>query len=73
MALQAVITSGWHEQEDHTLRGGRRCWQQGGSDQQNDQEDELSCGELWELHVSLDVVNDAYSFFPIVSTMVKTS
>lgn len=80
VALQAVITPWWHEQEDHTLCGGRRCWQQGGPDQQNDQEDELS---LWWVEgkflaglrstpSSLDVVNDAYSFFPILSTMVKS-
>lgn len=42
VALQAVIPSRWHEQEDHTLCGGRWRWQQGRSDQQNDQEDELS-------------------------------
>ncbi|KAF7653516.1 hypothetical protein LDENG_00082110 [Lucifuga dentata] len=42
--ILSVITSWWHEQEDHTLCGGRGCWKQGGSDQQNDQEDELKYG-----------------------------
>ncbi|KAL1006292.1 hypothetical protein UPYG_G00070350 [Umbra pygmaea] len=31
----------WHEQEDHSLCGGRGCWKPGGPDQQTHQEDEL--------------------------------
>lgn len=55
VALQAFITSWWHEQEDHTLCWGRWCWQQGGSDQQNDQEDELSCWWVLEKFQSADL------------------
>ncbi|KAK3513898.1 hypothetical protein QTP70_032863 [Hemibagrus guttatus] len=41
VAFQALVSSRWHEQEDHTLCRGRRRREPRGPDQQTRQEDEL--------------------------------